>query len=300
MVTPDKSSGEIEDRKPGEHFGTYYWTGEDQKVADNLEGDDSRVIMDRVIPFVKQAANEEIPFLSVIWFHTPHLPVVAGAEYRALYSELSEDKQHYFGSISAMDEQIGRLRETLKELGLAENTIIWFCSDNGPEGQEQVNRTQGSAGPFKGRKRSLYEGGIRVPSVLEWPAGITGGRKTNIPVSTSDFFPTILGMLGFENKGQVHPLDGVNIYPFLLNYSEKREGTISFKLQKQQAIMDDRFKLYSPDEGKSYELYDLINDPGEKNNISAEYPGKINDLSLQLKKWLISCQESSKGSNYHE
>jgi arylsulfatase A-like enzyme len=136
--------------------------------------------------------------------------------------------------------------------------------------------------------------------VLEWPAGITGGRKTNIPVSTSDFFPTILGMLGFENKGQVHPLDGVNIYPFLLNYSEKREGTISFKLQKQQAIMDDRFKLYSPDEGKSYELYDLINDPGEKNNISAEYPGKINDLSLQLKKWLISCQESSKGSNYHE
>ncbi|EON74966.1 Arylsulfatase [Lunatimonas lonarensis] len=211
MVTPDKSAGDIGDRTPGEHFGTYYWIGEGRKATDNLDGDDSRVIMDRVIPFIKEAAVKDTPFFAVIWFHTPHLPVLAGPEYRALYPDLSEDKQHYFGSITAMDGQIGRLRETLRELGVADDTMIWFCSDNGSEGSEQANRAQGSAGPFKGRKRSLYEGGIRVPAVLEWPSQVQGGRKTNLPVSTSDYFPTILGALGFENKGQVHPLDS-NIY----------------------------------------------------------------------------------------
>jgi arylsulfatase A-like enzyme len=297
-VTPDESAGDIGSRTPGEHFGTYYWTGEDRKATDNLDGDDSRVIMDRVIPFIKEAAEQDTPFFTVIWFHTPHLPVLAGPEHRALYPDLSEDKQHYFGSITAMDEQIGRLRETLRNLGVADDTMIWFCSDNGPEGQEQANRTQGSAGPFKGRKRSLYEGGIRVPAVLEWPAQIQEGKKTNLPASTNDYFPTILGILGFENEGQVHPLDGANIFPFLINDSEKRADPISFKFQKQEAIMDNQFKLYSADGGQTYELYDLVDDPGERNNISANHPAKVNDLSLKLKNWLISCEESNSGGDY--
>lgn len=298
MVTPDPSAEDIGKRVPGEHYGTYYWTGKDEKVTDNLSGDDSRIIMDRVIPFINQATVSNQPFLSVIWFHTPHLPVVAGPIYRNMYADFSEDKQHYYGSITAMDEQIGRLREFLREKGVAENTIIVFCSDNGPEGLSQINRTQGSAGPFRGRKRSLYEGGIRVPALIEWPAKIRVGEITNLPVSTSDFFPTLLGILGFEDKEQVHPLDGINIFPLIQNRKEKRKSPIAFKFQKQQAIMDNQFKLYSSDDGENFALFDLFNDPGENANIASAHPQITARLSKELKDWLISCEKSNRGKDY--
>ena len=162
----------------GKHYGTRYWEGEEREVTDNLDGDDSRIVMDRALPFVKGAVDSSRPFLAVIWFHTPHLPVVAGAEYRDLYRQRSLQEQLYFGSISAMDEQVGRLRDALRRWGAAENTMLWFTSDNGPE-----NRTPGSPGPFRDRKRSLYEGGIRVPGLLEWPARIPAGRATEVPAA---------------------------------------------------------------------------------------------------------------------
>lgn len=298
MITPEPDAGDIGKRVPGEHFGTYYWTGEGEKVTDNLSGDDSRVIMDRVIPFIDQAAAAKTPFLSVIWFHTPHLPVLAGPSYRSLYSDFSEDKQHYYGSITAMDEQIGRLRNFLREKGLAENTIILFCSDNGPEGPEQINRTQGSAGPFRGRKRSLYEGGIRVPGLIEWPAKIEPGQKTNLPVSTSDIFPTLMGILEQDVKKGVQPLDGINIFPLIQEDKQTRESTIAFRFQNQQVIMDNQYKLYSADNGENFALFDLLNDPGETTDISPNKPQKTAELSHNLENWLISCEDSNKGMDY--
>jgi len=300
MVTPDPSAQDIGNRVPGEHFGTYYWTGEDEKVTDNLSGDDSRIIMDRVIPFIDQAVAADQPFLSVIWFHTPHLPVVAGQTYRNMYADFSEDKRHYYGSITAMDEQIGRLRGFLREKGVADNTIILFCSDNGPEGSEQINRTQGSAGPFRGRKRSLHEGGIRVPALIEWPEKIRAGQKTNLPVSTSDIFPTLLGILGINSEKGVQPLDGINIFPLIQRNIEKRESPIAFQFQQQQAIMDNQFKLYSADNGEHFALFDLLNDPGENTDIASVNPRITSRLSSELKEWLISCEKSNRGMDYQK
>jgi arylsulfatase A-like enzyme len=298
MVTPGASAGDIGQRVPGEHFGTFYWSGENQKVIDNLSGDDSRIIMDRVIPFIDQAAAAKKPFLSVIWFHTPHLPVVAGPTHRALYPGFSEDEQHYYGSITAMDEQIGRLRSFLREQGLAANTLIWFCSDNGPEGPEPVNRTQGSAGPFRGRKRSLYEGGIRVPALIEWPVGIRAGQRTGLPASTSDIFPTLLPLLGLEIEPKVQPLDGINILPLVGEKEEVRPSTIAFRFQGQQAIMDNQYKLYSSDNGKNFTLFDLHKDPGETMDIAAANPQKVEQLKRELNNWLLSCEKSNRGADY--
>jgi arylsulfatase A-like enzyme len=144
MITPGLDAGDIGNRIPGTHFGTYYWTGPGEKVTDNLEGDDSRIIMDRVLPFIQSSVNNNQPFLSVIWFHTPHLPVITGHDYRDLYLGYDEDIQHFYGCITAMDEQIGRLVRELKKLGEWENTIIFFTSDNGPEGKTRSGRMQGS------------------------------------------------------------------------------------------------------------------------------------------------------------
>lgn len=178
MKKPSKAPGHgWRALKPGdEHreYGTYYWNEKGQRVTDNLEGDDSRVIMDRAVPFIDSAAESGTPFLAVIWFHTPHLPCVASPEWFDYYKGkgLTDRAASFYGCISGMDEQMGRLRGELDRLGVADNTMIWFCSDNGPEGRTSPDT--GSAGPYRGRKRSLHEGGVRVPGA----SGLAGSDQT--------------------------------------------------------------------------------------------------------------------------
>lgn len=113
-----------------ETFGTHYWTGPDEMVSgDTITGDDSKLIMDRALPFIEKAAAANTPFLTVIWFHAPHAPAVSAPPYTDDYDEKNKD---YYGCLTAMDEQIGRLRAKLKSLGIEKNTMLWFCSDNGP------------------------------------------------------------------------------------------------------------------------------------------------------------------------
>jgi arylsulfatase A-like enzyme len=116
----------------GEMWSSSMYVINGELVTENLKGDDSRVIMDRVIPFIEEAATQQKPFFTCIWFHTPHEPIVAGTEYKALYTEYSKKAQNFYGAVTAMDEQVGRLRAKLKELGIDKNTILWFTSDNGP------------------------------------------------------------------------------------------------------------------------------------------------------------------------
>jgi len=181
-------------------YGTHYWRQDGSFVpidSEEVAGDDSRVIMDQAIPFIRKAVGEDRPFLAVIWFHTPHKPVVAGPQYKAMYSAYSDAEQEYYGCITAMDEQVGRLRGELQSLGVAEETMLWFSSDNGPE-----NGVPGVTGGFRERKRSLYEGGVRVPGMLQWPGKIKSPRVVKMPCCTSDYFPTVMEVLGFKIQGR--------------------------------------------------------------------------------------------------
>jgi arylsulfatase A-like enzyme len=288
-------------KKPesNEHYGTYYWKEDGTKETDNLEGDDSCIILARVVPFIRNAAKQKKPFLAVVWFHTPHLPVIAGAKYRKMYSQYSEDEQHYYGCITAMDEQMGRLRKELRELNIANNTMVWFCSDNGPEGKDgKRGRTRGSAGIFRGRKRSLFEGGVRVPALLEWPARIKGGRATDIPCCTSDYFPTVTDLLGVKMKDQPKPIDGVSLLPLIEGKMTKRPVSIAFESGSQLSLTDNRYKIYSKNKGKSYMLFDLIEDTGEKKDLAAEKPQILQSMKATLEKWRKSCKDSLAGKDY--
>lgn len=297
MVTPDSDAGDIGKRIPGTPFGTSYWTGPDQKVSENLSDDDSRVVMDRVIPFVEQQSRNNQPFLAVIWFHTPHLPVLTGEKYRQRYEGLPHDVQQFYGSISAMDEQIGRLRERLIALGLSENTLIFFTSDNGPEGKAQEGRTQGSTGGFKGRKRSLHEGGIRVPGIAVWPANIKGGLRTDYPAVTSDYFPTVREILGDTSQPQVSPVDGISLLAVWQQRLREREAPIGFQFGKQKAAIDNRYKLYV-NGTNAPELYDLLDDPFETRNIAGDRPGELRRMQAYLEKFVRSCAASNAGADY--
>ena len=302
-------------KKPGtdQPYGTYYWSGTEKRVTENLEGDDSRIIMDRAVPFIRKAVADGKPFLAVIWFHTPHLPCVAGPAYLEMYKGQSSQKAHYYGCITAMDDQVGRLRKLLRDLDAADNTLLWFSSDNGPEGGAS---SPGRAEPFRGRKRSLYEGGVRVPGLLEWPAKITTPRTVTMPCSTLDYFPTVLEVLGFTMPAQPMPIDGVSLLPLIEGKMTERPRPIGFQSSGQVTLTDNRYKLVKAKGGTKrrkkgkpvpaaavatklkYELYDLLADPGETTDIAAKHPDIVAKMTRTVEAWQASCQASNAGKDY--
>jgi len=290
----------IEPSAVTEAYNTHYWTGPEQMAKENLSGDDSRIIMDRAIAFIEKAAGKSQSFFTVVWFHAPHWPVVTGPKYRDMYPGQSEFAQNYFGCITAMDEQIGRLRKKLHELGIADNTMFWFCSDNGPEGGVQGPKGGiGSAGPLRGRKRSLYEGGVRVPGLLVWPNKIKKPRVVEMPCSTSDYFPTVLDVLGYKlPEAQRRPYDGVSLLPLIEGDMSERPRPIGFESKNQVSLTGNRYKLYSIDKGKTFELYDLIDDPGETKNIAKDKPEILGNMKKTLEAWRASCKASNAGEDY--
>jgi arylsulfatase A-like enzyme len=255
--------------------------------------------MDRVVPFIRKAVDEKKPFFAVVWFHTPHKPCVAGPEHRKLYADKSEKAQHYLGCISAMDDQMARLRKELRTLGVADDTMLWFCSDNGPE-ERNDTPDNGSAGPLRGRKRSLYEGGIRVPGLLEWPAHFRSPVRVAAPCGTEDYFPTVLAALGYELKAgqKVLPQDGVNILPIIEGKQTQRPSPMGRQSAGQLALIDNRYKLMRPRGEKAWELYDLPADIGEAKDIAADHPDIVDRMSKAVLAWQGSCARSALGADY--
>jgi len=267
-------------------------------VEGPLEGCDSRLIMDRALAFVSEATRRGEPFLAVIWFHAPHEPVVGGPEYRALYADRGEEEQHYGAAVTALDAELGRLRAALRELGVADDTLLWFASDNGPEGNPGPRgRSRGSTGGLRGRKRSLYEGGVRVPGIVEWPAGLPAARVVSAPASTSDILPTVLAAAGLTPGAPVGPLDGVDVLPLLAGRRSTRDTAIGFHFGTQSAWTGERYKLVHnrlatrqrSDDGDvpvaEYELYDLREDPGETRDVAARHPELAARLRAELERW---------------
>ncbi len=287
---------------PDKHYRTYYWIGEETKASENLEGDDSRVIMDRAIPFIEGAVEEEKPFFAVIWFHTPHNPVIAGKDYREMYSDLDEDHQHYYGCVTALDEQMGRLRETLSDLKVEKNTMLWFCSDNGPAaklggpGKEPGARQRGTTGPYRGRKGSLYEGGVRVPGLLVWPDAFPEPKTIDTACVTSDYFPTILQTLEIPLPDR--PYDGISLLPVIRGTIKGRPKPIGFDFRDQLAWSDSRYKVYKPRDSDRFELYDLAEDPGESHDLAKEHSKILETMRDQLDQWREDCATSRKLKEY--
>jgi arylsulfatase A-like enzyme len=274
---------------------TRYWTGEGQAATENLDGDDSRVIMDRVIPFVRDAVKKGQPFLAVVWFHSPHEEVRGGGVYLEMYRDQPKKQRDYYACLTAADEQIGRLRSELRAAGVENDTMLWFCSDNGPEHATEP----GSAGPLRGRKRSLYEGGVRVPGLLVWPRKIPSPRLVTMPCSTSDYFPTVLEALGCTvPESGTRPYDGVSLLPLLEGTMPTRPRPLAFESGSQVSLMDDRYKIYSADGGKTFALYDLQADATEQADLAEREPEVLERMRQTLGAWRASCKESLSGRDY--
>jgi len=184
------------------------------------QGESSMVTVDAALAFIRKHAKSAQPFLAVVWFGSPHLPHEAIERDRALYEDQDKSRQHFYGEITGMDRAFGKLRRELRTLGLRDNTLLWYCSDNG--GLPNVGSTGG-----RGRKGQIYEGGLRVPAILEWPACIPGHRVTDVPCNTSDIYPTLLEIAGVRMAKQP-PLDGISLVPLLEDKMDRRAQPMGF------------------------------------------------------------------------
>ena len=331
-----------------------------------FEGESSEIVIDETIRFISEAKQAEKPFFAVVWFGSPHEPYSGLEKDLALYDDLPQAYQEKmvrltsmktglqttrplrevlrerFAEITAMDRAIGKLRDYLSAQGLRKDTLLWYCGDNG------TPQSGAATVPFRGLKGTVFEGGVRVPGIIEWPARITKPRATDVNSVTSDMLPTICDLVGQPLPNR--PLDGISLKPLIdgnmterptpicfWNYrtsSElKREPYIDPELQKgttplvkqsaglltrnfrnyhhptisetdytgSRAILGNRYKLVVEGQRKGdakKELFDLRNDPAEKNNLLDSQPETAKDLEKQLREWQDSVLNSLTGSDY--
>ena len=264
-----------------------------------INGSDSHFILRLFTEFLQEAVDQT--FFVYLPFHAVHGPYFTTRDYAMQYTLNGADpvQADYYGTITALDDVIGKIRKLLKEFNISENTLLWFTSDNGPD----IN-SPGSSGELRSHKATLFEGGIRVPGIIEWPALVKTNRIADFPVVTNDLLPTIYDILDIKSPSD-RPLDGISIMPFIRGETLLRNKSIpwaykivngSFDRTYTAALSGDRYKLiamYGDSKVQDCMLFDLLNDPREKNNIATDHPGIVNSMRRELEEWRQSVIKSA-------
>ncbi|MFN0103326.1 MAG: sulfatase [Bryobacteraceae bacterium] len=182
-------------------------------------GESSEIVVGEALKFIAKAKSQNRPSFTVIWFGSPHEPYFGTEPYLSMYKDLSDPIRSRLAEITAMDHAIGQLREGLRTAGLRDNTLLWYCGDNGvpPEGRLTT--------PYRGAKGQVYEGGVRIPGIIEWPARLKA-RRTSVNAVTSDMLPTLCDITGIALPKR--PLDGISLKPLLDGKMKERPTPIFF------------------------------------------------------------------------
>ena len=263
-----------------------------------FSGDSSEIIVDEALKFITTQVEDRKPFFTVIWYGTPHDPFRASDQDKKAFGGLDRDSEHHHGELVAMDRSIGTLRARLRELDIADDTIVWFCSDNGGLPKIKPDTTGG----LRGHKTTVYEGGLRVPGIVEWPAKIKP-RVTSFRAVVMDIFPTIAEIVGLPDDVLLQPQDGISLLPVFQRETAPREKPIPFQCFGNTVLLDNSYKLLhvGPRNGpKKYELYDLDSDPSEERNIYTSEGEVAESMTQQLKELQASISRSIAGKDYPE
>jgi arylsulfatase A-like enzyme len=263
---------------------------------ERFEGDSSEIIVAEALKFIERQHAAAKPVFTVIWYGTPHSPFRAGDADRAPFNGLDAESANHHGELVAMDRSIGALRAMLREFGMAENTLLVFCSDNGGLPKIQPPTT----GSLRGNKGTVYEGGLRVPGIIEWPGQITP-RVTEHPACTMDLFPTVADIVGLPETVFVKPLDGVSLKPLFERDTGPRATPIPFRFEAKAALVDNQHKILTHDlKAGEFELYDLAVDPNETHNLAKEQPDLFAKMKQALLAFSASADASFAGKDYPE
>jgi|694.fasta_scaffold131064_2 arylsulfatase A-like enzyme len=273
----------------------------------------SELIVDETLRFIR--ANRDKPFYVNLWSIIPHAALNPTAEQMRPYEKLNFGKAWdrnrgpgiphkdphaiYFASVTDLDTQLGRLFRELDAMGLHDDTLVVFSSDNGPEVlQSSANgySAGGSAGPFRGRKRSIYEGGVRVPFIVSWPGHVPAGRIENDAIiSGVDLLPTVCKLAGTEVPA-AHNLDGEDVSDLLLGAKRARAKPLywewrfsitgePFHRSPMLAMREGHWKLLMNPDRSRVELFDIPHDPTELLNVAKDHPEVVQRMSEKLIGW---------------
>ncbi|UKN00658.1 sulfatase-like hydrolase/transferase [Paracrocinitomix mangrovi] len=237
-------------------------------------------IRDKAIDFLEE--NKDTNFFLYVPFNAPHVPFQAPQAYFDQFSHVKDtNKRVYLAMIKALDDAIGDIHNKIKNLGLEENTIIYFISDNG--GASYTGATDN--GPLKGGKITHFEGGINVPFMMKWKGKIPAGTKFVHPVSGMDIFTTTIKNC-HVNWPENRPLDGVDLIPFILGTDKtKPHEVLYWRTDHIQAIQSEKWKLILSTRDNWMHLYDLENDISERFDLKSTQPQRLEKLQSLFEEW---------------
>jgi len=295
--------GHTQKQEPHPYCTNYYTINNQSKQLEAWPNpialEDSHFIWSLAEKFIREQVKLKKQFFLYLPFHAVHKNYIATKKYRDIYlkKHFNSEQADYYGAISAMDEIIGQIRVLLQELHIKENTLLWFSSDNGP-----ANHTPGVTNGLRGHKGDLYEGGIRVPAIIEWPNVIKSNKESWFPVVSSDFLPTVYDMLRVKPVDD-RPLDGISILPFLQGEVEYRNHSIywafpvlgNFNGQYSVAISGDQYKLiaeYNNSKVINHEFYDLVNDMKENKDLKHNHTVLCRQFLSGIEEWRMSVMNS--------
>ncbi|MGH9843220.1 MAG: sulfatase-like hydrolase/transferase, partial [Blastocatellia bacterium] len=285
------------------HYPLSLWRNDQKEIiAGNQHGQRTEYAHDL---FTKEAlafieGNKDKPFFLYLAYTLPHADLEAPEDslqqFRGKFSEkpVAETKSGrpnempnatFAAMVARLDRDVGRVASLLKQLGLAENTLVIFTTDNGAHDVDGKDPAFFNAsGPLRGIKRDLYEGGIRVPFIARWPGKITAGAISHHVAAFWDFLPTAAELAGAPiPKG----IDGISFLPSLLSRPQPRHEFLYFELEVKgvgsQAVRMGDWKAIRHGRAGALELYDLSKDIGEKKNVAAQHPDVVRKIADYLK-----------------
>ena len=236
-------------------------------------------------------ANRDRPFFLYFPYYAVHAPLQGKRELAARYERVPEAKRQgkprYAAMVESVDESVGRIMGTLQQLGLSERTLVVFTSDNGGFASATNNA------PLRANKGSNYEGGLRVPLIIKWPGKILTGSVTDVPVISTDFYPTLLEALGLPARPHQH-LDGISLVPLLTGRGLVNRRALYWHYPHYNrhphsapsgVIRKGKWKLIEHFETGKRELFDLEDDLGEANELAEAYPEITRKLQADLVTW---------------
>ncbi len=260
------------------------------------------LITEKTVTFIEGQVSREQPFFLYVSYNAPHYPMHAPKEYMDRFAHLPWDRQVMAAMIAAIDDGVGEIIKALKRAECYDNTIVFFSSDNGPssESRNWLDGTEdfyygGSSGMFRGHKASLFEGGIREPAILSWPAGLNGNRVVDEVGVMMDIMPTFLDLAGISRTSDHLAnlrLDGVSLAPMLLKNELSPHKQVFWEYKDQLAVREGEWKLvlngkldFSRDAPESVHLSNLSEDLGERVNLARQYPELVSRLTQEVECW---------------
>jgi arylsulfatase A len=260
----------------------------------------------------------DMPFFAFVCFHEPHEPIASSAEHMAHYADMADPRQRaHHGNVTQLDAGVGRILGALDELGLRENTLVWFTSDNGPA--RTGKHPYGSSAGLREYKGHLYEGGVRVPCLIRWPGVTTPGSVSDVPVIGTDFLPTVCEIQGIEPPSD-RQFDGSSVAGLLSGGSVERERPLYWhfyraKSEVKVAMRDGDWKVVARLDGPpfdrgaditeeeiaayktagltGFELYHLGADPEESYDVKGREPETFERLRGEITRYYEEVRDES-------